>query len=320
MRMGAIGYELGEFPVELEDNIALADERRSQLFLRTMGFSHYHRTERTLGALSECAIKKSYAKAGIAADQIDIVIYASSTFGDRHGDVIDKDVANCLINCGLENIYPIGVYLSQCNNFFAALDIAVQYLKGEEEKTILLIFADRVLDETTRFKNLAINSDAAVACVVSTCADIELEFDIKGISKHSRLTTGDMIDPLTNSMNREIHERYLSGIRYVFDDALSQAKLAADSLQQIICHNFSYSALRQIANAINADEQLIYKKNIPEFGHAYTCDSLINLDSYYQENIQAINSHNPVAIIGTGLYFWGMVVLQLLEKRKKNDC
>ncbi|HBV38510.1 MAG TPA: 3-oxoacyl-ACP synthase [Erwinia sp.] len=316
MKMGAIGYELGEFPVALEDNVYLANVRKSQLFLRTMGFGHYHRTERTLGALSECAIKKSFARAGITAAEVDIVIYASSTFGDRHGDVIDKDVASCLINCGLEHVYPIGVYLSQCNNFFAALDIAAQYLKGEEGKTALLVFADRVLDETTRFKNLAINSDAAVACLVSTRPDSELEFDVKGISKRTRLTTGDMIDPVSNAMDREIHNNYLEGIRYVFDDALTQGQLQPESLQQIICHNFSYSALRQIASAISLDDSLFYKNNIPVFGHAYTCDSLINLDSYYHENNSTVDHQKYIAVIGTGLYFWGMVVLKPIKKEK----
>lgn len=320
MRLGAIGYELGEISVALEDNVSLANERKSQLFLRTMGFANYHLTERTLGVLSECAIKKCFSKAEIKADKVDIVIYASSTFGDRHGDVIDKDVANCLISCGLESIYPIGIYLSQCNNFFAALDIAAQYLKSEEPKTALLIFADRVLDETTRFKNLAINSDAAVACLVSTCTDIDLEFEVKGFSKSTRLITGDMIDPVTNSMNRKIHESYLKGIRNVFDEAMSKGESYAKNLQQIICHNFSYSALRQIANSINVNENLIYKRNIPEFGHAYTCDSLINLDCYYQENALTLNRNMPIAIIGTGLYFWGAAVLQLTDKRVTNDC
>ncbi|CAE1147818.1 hypothetical protein ACWA06_04755 [Serratia rhizosphaerae] len=314
INIGAIGYELGEHPVALEDNVRLTNERKSQLFLRTMGFAEYQRTDRTLGELSECAIKKTLSKANIPAEKVDIVVYASSTFGDRHGDVIDKDVAQCLINCGLQDVYPIGVYLSQCNNFFAALDIAVQYLKNEVGKTALLVFADRVLDEATRFKNLAINSDAAVACIVSSDTEIELEFEVSGISKKTKLTTDDLIDPHSNSMNLEVHENYLAGIRHVFDTALSQSRLYAQNLKQIICHNFSYSALRQIANAISVNENIFYKNNIPKFGHAYTCDSLINLDSYHQERTDPIASPEHIAVIGTGLYFWGMVVLTVRQK------
>ncbi|KPX01596.1 3-oxoacyl-ACP synthase [Pseudomonas savastanoi] len=315
LMMGAIGYELGEHVEELEDNMRLHEDRKSQLFLRSMGFGNYHRTERSLGELSAVAIKKTLSKYGHRPDEIDLLIFSSSTFGDRHGDVIDKDLAACLIECDLGHVYPLGVYLSQCNNFFAALDITSQYLKSGMKRKALLVFCDKVLDESTRFKNLAVNSDAAVACIVSTEEHESLPFELKSISTHSQITVKDLIDPVSNQMNLDVHENYLDGIRKVSAEALDSAQTKLEELKHVICHNFSFSALRQIAATVGTPESSIYKGNIGRFGHAYTCDSLINLDSCYQENITALPASSRVAVIGTGLYFWGMAVLSINKPR-----
>lgn len=98
---GGLGYELGETCVSLEDNVALQFDRRSQLFLRTMGFGQYYQTDRLLGELAQTSIEKTLAESKVSCSDIDLVIYSSNTFGDQHGDAIDKEVAQYLINVGL---------------------------------------------------------------------------------------------------------------------------------------------------------------------------------------------------------------------------
>ncbi|MCG7491067.1 3-oxoacyl-ACP synthase [Vibrio sp. Of14-4] len=314
INFGCIGYELGETCIDLEDNVALCSDRKSQLFLRTMGFGTYYKTERTLGELAQKSIEKSLANSNVSAKDIDLVIYSSSTFGDRHGDVIDKEIAQCLTNVGLEKVYPIGIYLSQCNNFFAALDVATQYINSGRHQTILMVFADRVLDESTRFKNLAINSDAAVSCVLSTRHDLGLPLSVSGQNIKTYLTDADMINPSNNTLNKDIHDRYLSGISSVFKQMLTENKMAADDVDQVICHNFSYSALRQIATAINVHESLIFKDNIRRFGHAYTCDTLINLNDYINQSERNLEGQK-VGVISTGLYFWGSALFTVKKEK-----
>jgi 3-oxoacyl-[acyl-carrier-protein] synthase III len=244
-----------------------------------------------------------------------LVVYSSSTFGDQHGDQIDKQVARCLKNVRLETVYPLGLYLSQCNNFFAALDIATQYLVSKRCQTILMVFADRVLDESTRFKNLAINSDAASACVLTTRHDLNLPLSLEGLSIKTHLTDKDMIDPSSNALDIELHERYLNGITSVFDQALNQANIDRDNLNALVCHNFTFSALRQIANKININEALVFKDNIIKFGHAYTCDTLINLHDCIKR-LSITSDDTRIGVIGTGLYFWGSAIFKLNHYEK----
>ncbi|EDP58804.1 3-oxoacyl-[acyl-carrier-protein] synthase III C-terminal domain-containing protein [Vibrio sp. AND4] len=314
INFGCIGYELGETCINLEDNISLCSDRKSQLFLRTMGFGTYYKTERTLGEIAQKSIEQSLEKSNLSPKDIDLVIYSSSTFGDRHGDAIDKEIARCLTNVGLEKVYPLGVYLSQCNNFFAALDIATQYIHSGRHQTILMVFTDRVLDESTRFKNLAINSDAAASCVLSTRSDLGLPLTVSGQNIKTHLTDADMINPNDNSLDKSIHDRYLTGISSVFGQMLTENKVTVNDINQVICHNFSYSALRQIATAININESLIFKENIQRFGHAYTCDTLINLNDYM--NKSDINHEGQkVGVISTGLYFWGSALFTVKKEK-----
>lgn len=318
IKLGSISFKLGEEIVELENNVLLKDDRRSQMFLRTMGFGQYKRTNKTLGELSEVAIKETIEKSNLTASDIDLVIYASSTFGDRHGDDIDKDVASCLINCGLEQVYPIGIYLSQCNNFFAALDMAVSKLAQSNVNNIILVLADRVLDESTRFKNLAINSDAAVACIISSDNKYQSNYVLKGHSIKTHLTNKDMIDPVSKEFDLEIHSRYLNGIDCVSKETQAISGIELEQCQQLICHNFSFSALKQISNAVSYDYENVFKGNISEFGHAYTCDSLINLETY-RAQVSDNESTTPsfVSVLSTGLYFWGMAIMEITNNEKQ---
>lgn len=314
IKMGSISYCFGEHICELEDNHVLKNDRKSLLFLKTMGFKQFKRTDRSLGELASDAIQKSLTLSNISPEKIDIVIYACTTFGEQTGDEIDKDVAKCLIRCGLEAAYPIGIFVTQCNGFFTALKVAQSLLKDDEVKNLLIVTVDKVLSERTRFKNLAVNSDAAACCILSKDDDYSGNFQFKGVSCLARATEDDLIHPETKEFNQLLHSEYVSGIKRVCKAAQDKSGIRIQDCDVVISHNFSYSALRQIAEYIDVSYEKMFLDNIAKFGHAYACDSLINLESYrVLSHSKDVNSSAPIAVLGTGLYFWGMAFFEEIK-------
>jgi 3-oxoacyl-[acyl-carrier-protein] synthase III len=312
LTIGAIGASLGaSYPLTADK--ALSVDRKTLLFLQMMGYEHYRQSELSLADLAALSLQESIRKSGIPADEFDVVVYATATFGQQQSAQIDREFAQCMLRCGLQHAYPVGVFLTQCNGFFTALNVASGLIRDGSAKNVLLVLVDKIEGSDQRFKNLTVYSDGAASCVVSGDPRYHGQFVLRGVQCHARVVDTDLIDSETMKFDVDNQKAYFNGIRTVASRLEEKTGTPLAQCEQLICPNYTTSALKQISDVLAYPYAQIFRNNVAVVGHAHSCDSLLNLESYRLARQDGGNG--LVTVLGTGLYFWGATQLECLSER-----
>jgi 3-oxoacyl-[acyl-carrier-protein] synthase III len=299
-----VSYELGE----LEDISSLQALERNPVLLQTfrrLGLDKYGRSSKTPSSLATTSARKTLALTGLRGDEIDLLVYGTSSFWDR--TFAERGVSELLNSCELKRAFPIGVFATECTNVASVLGIAREFLKSGRYHNIMAVFADRFSDDDPRIipPELSVASDAAASCLVtSNQPPAGFKFRDWLVCAQPSMFTLD----LTQNPAEYIKQSG-EAIRDMIEQLYSGTGLGPDDFAQLITSNFNLSTARSLSLLSRVPMEKIYVKNIVRFGHAYS-DLLINLADYYEAT--TLKRKSLIHLLATGPFAFGSVVLETI--------
>jgi 3-oxoacyl-[acyl-carrier-protein] synthase-3 len=273
----------------------LARDASALRYLRNLGLERYsHQTRGTLDVLDE-VIRGTLTEAGLKSADVDATIFFSTMF-DLESE--QSDLASISHKLGLTKAVSFGMFLNQCSNHSQCLLFARSLLKSEGYRNILLIGSDRIHGAFPRTmpNNTSVYSDVATCCLVSS-EDLG-QFRLHGI-KHKYLP--DMAELSAGGKVVEFIERYSHGFKSVCEDLYSSMGNGPDAFRHLITANYNQSVLKNLCRLAGIAADRLYQRNLPRFGHCFSSDQLISLETLIVEgNLRKGDLLNLVAVGG----FW----------------
>lgn len=231
------------------------------------GWGKYRKTAGDIFDLGITSARKTITESGIPADEIDFVYFCSTCFP---GDEIDYIRFNNKIieSLHLRNAFPIGVTLNNCTSFLSAISLAANMVRAGCYCNILVITADKVYDEATRFNNFALLSDAAASCIVTSrhTSGYELVAD-------RFLSSTDPINSNKGKDDSELYKRVLAELIEKSDTELSK-------IRKVFCNNIFRPITQLKEMKLGFSREQIFLDNVEQHGHCFSADTVINLVDY----------------------------------------
>ncbi len=266
--------------------------------------------EESLTTLAASAARQAIAAAGISAQDLDLIILATSSPDDLFGSACQ--VQNLL---GAERAVAFDLSAA-CSGFVFGLVTAAQFIRTGTYQNILLIGADvlsRWVDWRDR-RTCILFGDGAGAVVLQAAVQdnllgFELRTDGKGncqlnLNYNSDTTTYDPI-----SMNgQEVYRFAVKSVPEVLEKALFRANLTVSDLDWLILHQANQRIIDSVQSRLRiAPEKVI--SNLSNYGNTSAASIPLALD----ENVrsQKIKPADLIAIAGFGAGLsWGAAVFR----------
>ena len=199
-----------------------------------------------------------------------------------------------------------GVGLQSCSGFPTALGIARQALsETEPNRHVLVLMSGRVMPDVNRVNVHAatIFSDGVAACVVSR---EPAAFELLAVRSHTNLRTA-RIDPAGEKPGMSLLRSY-GDLKLMAARLYADCNLSSRDIEILLCTNGSLAYTALAAAAAGVPKERAYDEDIPRFGHVHSCDNIISLLTYGQEN-----GHKQGAVyllIGLSRYVFSGAVLR----------
>ena len=265
--LNGAAYVLGEEELDHADVTDLAERAaRYQLLPKPQlwGWGTVRRTRRPLAELAAAAGRAALSRAGLAASEVPALVLCSSSVSEPaedHGAFF----ADVLTGIGLGPVPHYGLALNRCTNLLAGLDLADALVRAGRYPRVLVVTADRVLDERERLVGYAIFSDAAAAVVVDG-RPAAGGFELLGCA--SAQDTAAL--PAAAEISAEL-------ARQVTDRLLAAPGLKPDELCAVLTLNIFRPLVMVKERQAGSTADQLYLDNISRIGHCYAADPLINL-------------------------------------------
>jgi len=298
----SISHQLGEIrPIEeiqeLAINLALCKT------MRGLGCNTFSRVEGGVRQLLLDSARRTLQLSGLATGEIDVILYASSTY-DPLEDV--DDIGFVADELKLYNAFPVGVFLGFCAGFSQGMCIAEGLFAAGRAKNILFITGDKIKEDRESrllMQNSAVISDGVASCIL-TSAKVENGYCVQS-SVHSYLPSTYKLRGAEKVMDYVL--QYSRGVSTAFQTANSQASLVPDDYSRLITGNFNKAVLQNLSQLTGIEMERFHTKNIGHFGHCFSADLLIGLEDLQTE--EALEHRERLMLIGAGGYIWGASVV-----------
>ena len=284
--------------------------------------------ERRLAAENEAtsdmaveAAKKAMAKAGVTADQIDLIIVATITpdrlFPSTACIVQDRIGATRAAAFDLE---------AACSGFVYALEVGSQFVASHTYNTVLIIGAEKMsafVDWTDR-NTCVLFGDGAGAAVLqhrpdsrgllTTCLGSD-----GGKSELLQVPGGGSACPATvDSVSKKLHFLRMDG-KETFKNAvnamvsagqtvLGRCGVTVDQLACIIPHQANQRIMSAVAERLDAREDQLYV-NVDRFGNTSAASVAIALDEALSQGRIKPGDLVLLVVFGAGLT-WGAALIE----------
>jgi len=265
--LSATGYVLGEHD---EDHASIANlaERAAAFQLlpkaSLWGWGRVRRTERSLSALAIDTGHRTIGAAGVDPSQIDGLILCSTSItgpAEDHGQFF----AEVLTGLGLGDVGFYGIALNRCTNLLAGIDLATSLVASGRYRRLLVITADRLIDEAERMVNYALFSDGAASCLIGS-EPVGPSFEVLGCASAQRIADLGPTAEISSELARTTNERLLDPLGMKLDDVCGLLPL-----------NIFLPLLITKERQAGFTAEQIHSRNVPRIGHCYAADPLINL-------------------------------------------
>jgi 3-oxoacyl-[acyl-carrier-protein] synthase III len=302
LHLKGISYEIEE-PRDIQQLAELHDSPDLVATLRSLGVARYSASRRSVVELAAACAARTLRQAKVAPAAVGLLLLASQSFDGA--ELGGKDVQWLIAKLGLENVYPVGVTLSECANFIVALAMAIDALRQRRYQHALIIAADKIRDGRSRIvpPNVAVASDAAASVLLSSEAAGPWEV----------LATEQSMIPLAYQQSAyEDFGRYLKtsvkGLTEISARTLAAAAKKPEDFSWLIANNYNLSVSRLLASLSGFPPERIYATNIGRYGHCFGADNLINL-------ADCANEYPPAAgdlfcLLASGPHMWATAVLR----------
>ncbi len=304
MTVGILGlnYFLGNIePIETIIN----DEKLVEIFNKKGVFS-FSNARCTPAELAYSSINKTLKDANIDRMEIDALVYASTSFWEKRF-YTEYDIAWLMHTLELNNAFPIGVFLPGCANAINALHMAVNLIKADGYKNILVVTTDKVNPENNKFRlmspDISILSDAASSFIVSSDTS-KIDYIFEGVYHHS----------FPHMWNLDYEHDFVANLMATFkgsqiaiDNILKKCGVEKNEISKIFMNNYNIPVVQMIGKQNKFNENQLYLENIKKFAHAYASDTLINLKDYSVVN--DMSTGDKFLLLGTGHKNWAGTIL-----------
>lgn len=303
--LSAIAHEFGES--RTIDSIAEMKHHKELLAdLLAMGLSRYSHSESPAIALAAGAARKTIAKAGLRASEIDAVICATTSFQDETN--YRQGFAQFVEATGLAEAYIVGLSLSECANVNLAAGVAADMVASGAYQNVLVVSMDVTHPSESRIvpPGISIKSDAAVSFLASRAP--RPGFRVIGTGRRRAKQFWGM-NP-KDDPNAYL-EMVIGNIGRLVKDLLETHQVAISELGALITNNYNPSVLRTLSYSLGVPNDRLYERNIPLFAHAVAGDTLINAASYVEE--RAVQPGERMLLLGTGPFMWVANLLEVVD-------
>ena len=276
--------------------------------------------------LATLASERAMAAAGIAAGDIDAIIYATSSpdhFAPGNGVFLQRAL-------GVGTIPAIDIR-TQCSGFVYALSMADAYIRSGMWRTILVVGAEvqsTGMDKTSRGRNTAvIFADGAGAVVVQAASEGESSA-ILGWDLHSDGTFAEklwvdspgsiyhprnQIDHLDSKVwlemdGKEVFRHATTRMPESVRAALANAGLTTADITLLIPHQANLRISEMVQRSLGLRDDQVYN-NIERFGNTTAATIPIGLDECVRAGKLTRGDILVITAFGSG-FMWGSAVIR----------
>ncbi|MBO0949105.1 3-oxoacyl-ACP synthase III family protein [Fibrella forsythiae] len=281
----------------------------------------------TNASMGAAASRMALDRAGIAAADVDLIVYATITpdyYFPGSAFLMQRDL-------GLEGTAVIDVR-QQCSGFVYALSIADQFIKGGTYKTVLVVGSEiqsSLLNKSTEGRNVAvIFGDGAGAAVVQATKDPEHRLLSTHLHADGRYAEDLMVkDPGSSRDGRWLTEETLAAGDYnvamngnavfkhavvrfmeVINEALDANGYTADDLDLLVPHQANIRISEYVRQQMNLPAEKVFN-NIHKYGNTTAASIPIAMTEAFDEG--RIQPGNLVCLAAFGSGFtWASALIR----------
>ena len=326
LRIAGVGYSIPKAVVTNDDLTKLYDTSDEWIYSRT-GIKERHLVSGNESAvdLGFQAAQNAINKSGIAVENIDLIITASSAPPQLYPAIA------CRIQAllGIPNDIPAFDITAACSGLIYGLSIARGYIASGMYKTILVVATDnnsRLLDWNDRSASILFGDGAGA--VVVTASDDGVD-DIISLDIRADGSIGDLIQlPLAGKncplvepneekpqfiqMNGKEVYRFVARVlpQYV-EDMINKAGMKAEDIDYLIPHQANLRIIQAVQERLGyADEKVV--TNIKYYGNTSAASIPIALAEGVEKGNVKLNSTAILCGFGAGMT-WGGAIVRLRE-------
>ncbi|GIL50777.1 hypothetical protein Vafri_6918 [Volvox africanus] len=280
----------------------------------------------TLAQHGIASAKRALEMAGIAAEDVDLVLFATSSPDDVFGSA-------CQVQAAIGARHAVAFDLTAaCSGFVVALVTAAQYIRAGTFRTVLVVGGDalsRFVDWRDR-GTCILFGDGCGAVVVTANPDPEAQGAILGMemgsdgegNKHLHCTfAGDGLKPLGDGLTPSSHAAYsniyMAGqdvfkfavrtVPAVIDGALAKANLQKDAVDWLVMHQANQRILDAAAQRLGLPADRVVS-NLSQYGNTSAASIPLALDEAVRGGRIQKGDKIAMAGFGAGLTWAGAIV------------
>ncbi|MEH2045846.1 beta-ketoacyl-ACP synthase 3 [Nostoc sp.] len=275
----------------------------------------------SLSVLATAASSQAIAASGIKAEDLDLILLATSTPDDLFGSA-------CHVQAQLGATNAVAFDLTAaCSGFVFGLVTAAQYIRTGVYRNVLLIGADilsRWVDWEDRRTCILFGDGAGAVVLQAAKSDRLLGFALKsdGTQNHylNLAYAGTSQELLTDinitkgtyqpiTMNgKEVYRFAVQKVPEIIDKALFQANISVDQIDWLILHQANQRIIDAVAQRLNIPEHKVIS-NLAHYGNTSAASIPLALDEAVRQGKIKPNDIVATSGFGAGLT-WGAAIFQ----------
>jgi 3-oxoacyl-[acyl-carrier-protein] synthase III len=282
---------------------------------------HIAAPDESLTSLATEAARKALAMAEVAAEEIDLILLATSTPDDLFGSA-------CRVQVALGATRAVAFDLTAaCSGFVFALVTAAQYIRTGVFKTVVVIGAD-VLSRWTDWDDrttCVLFGDGAGAVVLRAaerdrllgfelCSDGSLNHCLNlAYQPEPEVLVGDItvqkgtFAPITMN-GREVYKFAVNRVPEVIEKALFRANLTTADIDWLVLHQANQRILDAVGDRLGVPAERVVS-NMARHGNTSAASIPIALDEAVRAGMIKADDVIATAGFGAGLT-WGSAIIQ----------
>ncbi|MCC7386915.1 MAG: hypothetical protein IT384_34075 [Deltaproteobacteria bacterium] len=298
---------------------------------RGMGAKYVHlaAADEDPSVLAIAVAQKALERAGLDADDLDLLVSASCTPPDYDMWSLPAKVAEQI---GARRAECLGVGDAGCASAFAALRLLLPVLRDPDGPRRALLFNASITPGSHFIPPYTIFGDGAGAIVLERTRErtagarvVRADFrshpqfieafrcnaGLRQLRKQGKLEPVDWtVNPLDTDLVRGLAEEGLDLCLNGMRDSLAKAGWTIDQLRWLITDNVATSSTEEIAAGLGVPEDRTLYENCSRYGHAWVVDLFANLETVLHERDPQPGDRIACTGAGLGEHF-GVLLLEV---------
>lgn len=270
------------------------------------------------------AAQKALAKAGIKADEVDMILCATIT----PDHIFPSTAALIQAEIGAENAAALDIQAA-CSGYIYGLSLAKSFIESGQYKNVLIVASEKlsaITDYTDR-TTCVLFGDGATACVVSgegkglfvDCVDLGCDGNqanilmqpAGGVRKPASAETVAAKEHSIKMEGREVFKHAVRRMEAAAEKCLERAGLKNGDLAWLVPHQANIRIIEVLAKRFDVPMDRVYV-TLHKYGNTSASSVGIALDELLDERELDKGEHLLLVAFGAGLT-WGASVLTMGE-------